>query len=136
MESAQRTRPRGPWSGSRPYLGFLYVGGPCGPLPVANRADGPCSHRKPEGGGTGTLFSISPTVAPGPTTGRGATAGAGYEAAENWMTRPGVGPIPDLDQMLTFGAACTSPLPTPCRSVLGGERPGPTRQGARSWETK
>src|SRR6266540_441302 len=61
MESARRTRPSGPWSGSRPYLGFLYVGGPCGPLPVTNRADGPCSHRKPEGGGMGTLFSISPT---------------------------------------------------------------------------
>ena len=97
MESSQRTRPSGPWSGSRPYLGFLYVGGPCGPLPVANRADGPCSHRKPEGGGMGTLFSISPTVAPGPTIGRGVTAGAGYEAVENWTTRPGVGPIPDLD---------------------------------------
>ena len=97
MESAQRTRPSGPWSGSRPYLGFLYVGGPCGPLPVANRADGPCPHKKPEDGGMGTLFSISPTVAPGPTTGRGVTAGAGYEAAENWTTRPGVGPIPDLD---------------------------------------
>ncbi len=83
MEGAQRTRPSGPWSISRPYLGFLYVGGPHGPLPVANWADGQRSHKNPEGGGMGTLFSISPTVAPGPTTGRGVTAGTGYEAAEN-----------------------------------------------------
>src|SRR5438105_4980894 len=62
MESAQRTRPSGPWSGSRPYLGFLYVGGPCGPMPLTNWADGPWSRRKPEGGGMGTPFSISPTA--------------------------------------------------------------------------
>src|SRR5205809_4753383 len=68
MEGAQRTRPSGPWSRSRPYLGFLYVGGPRGPLPVTNRADGPCSHRKPEGGGMGTLFSISPTGSNAETT--------------------------------------------------------------------
>src|SRR5438105_11828386 len=121
MESAQRTRPSGPWSGSRPYLGFLYVGGPCGPPPVANWADGPCSHRKPEGGGMGTLFSISPTVAPGPTAGRGVTAGAGCEAAKNGATRLVVGPVPGFDCLMTPSDACASPLPIPCRSFSGGD---------------
>src|SRR5438876_9171873 len=44
-------------------------------------------------------------------------------------------PYPNLI-MLTLGDACPSPFPMPCRSVLGGEWPGATRQGERSWEAK
>ena len=69
----------------------------------------------------GALFPISPTVAPGPTSGRGLTADVGYEAARNGATRPGVGPIPGFDCLMTPGDACASLLP--CRA-------GPPREAS------